>query len=971
MSYHTDFSFRSDHCLNYDVDAFRAKFDKIDGFFVMNYNLRSFNSNFNDFSVFLEEIDLLPDILILTETWFMNNNVENIAGYDGFHSTRDSENSGSGGGVSIYILKSLNSKIYVEFTESSSEIETIHVKLKINHRFFNIVAIYRPPKNNLFNAFFAKLDSILDAISTNNTLILAGDINLNGLTDSVSLSLFMDIMKLHCLSPHIIIPTRPNSSDNNNSSQIDHIWSNFGTQSYAGVFNRVTITDHFPNFVILPAEISHGVTKITFRNHSENNISFLKDELSNFVLTFYANSPNLNFNGKFDLFYQTLIELYEKCCPLMTKSYSDDILPRPWIDNDIKLRIKRKHYLFQRYKNGAIPFEMYNSFKKTTEKSIRYAKQCYYKSKFDACAGDSSRTWKVTNSLLKTGVTTNVSHSICINGQLFDDEADICNKFNDYFSELASNLLQNIQSSNIYPIMYMSSRRENSFYFRHTDADEMSKLIRSFKNKKTSTDNLPIFILKEICPIIVSVLTDLFNESIDCGTFPDRLKLGKVIPLHKSGSRKDISNFRPITILSVISKVFEGLVQKRLQSFIKKYKIIDDNQFGFQKGKCTTDAILEFLENAYESLNSNQHLLTVYLDFSKAFDTISHTILLRKLDHMGFRGPINSWLESYLSGRKQFVSIGKFKSEIRESTMGVPQGSTLGPLAFILYIADMKNCLTSMKAIHYADDSTLYLNIDKNTDCTTMINSELHSLNSWLKANKLFLNTTKTRYMIIHNRSKPPNLNLKIENSPILRASSHKFLGIFIDETLKFDVHVNQLCSKISRNLGLIRRIKSFVPKNVVRQLHFSLIFSHITYGITSYGFASANCTKRLSNLLLKSIKLIINADILTPELYKRERLFDFNIAHKFFSVTKIFQIVNMDNHSFFLNKIDSVQNIHSYNTRSHNYELLSLPRRNFSKCQNSFMYKGIKFWNELPLSIRNAENIRSFRNEAKKFLLS
>ena len=361
----------------------------------------------------------------------------------------------------------------------------------------------------------------------------------------------------------------------------------------------------------------------------------------------------------------------------------------------------------------------------------------------------------------------------------------------------------------------------------------------------------------------------------------------------------------------------------------------------------------------------------MYLDFSKAFDTINHSILLRKLDHMGFRGSINTWLKSFLTGRKQFVSIGNSNSEIRETFMGVPQGSTLGPICFILYIADMKNCLAIMKAVHYADDSTLYLNIDRNSDGTETINSELESLNKWLTTNKLLLNTNKTRYMIIHNRIEPPNLNLLIDNVSIARVTSHKFLGIFIDDKLKFDVHTQYLCSKISRNLGVIRKIKSFVPNSVIRQLHFSLIFSHIVYGITSYGFASANSTKRLSNLVLRSLKLVLNVNTLTPELYKTEKLFNFDLALKFFTVVKLYQAINCDRDSYFSVRIQSFQNQHNHNTRSQNTELLSLPMRSFSKSQNCFIYKGLKFWNELPVSVRNSENIRIFKRMAKNFLLS
>ena len=170
-------------------------------------------------------------------------------------------------------------------------------------------------------------------------------------------------------------------------------------------------------------------------------------------------------------------------------------------------------------------------------------------------------------------------------------------------------------------------------------------------------NNIPIFVLKKIAHIIAPLLSDLFNDSIKYGTFPEKLKIGRVIPIHKSGSHKNITNYRPITTLSVFSKIFEKLVHKRLSKFISKYNLINDNQFGFLKNKNTSDAILEFLDNLYDSLNNNQLHLALYLDFSKAFDTVNHDILMSKLFHMGFRNEIYSWLKSYLSNRRQFVAI--------------------------------------------------------------------------------------------------------------------------------------------------------------------------------------------------------------------------------------------------------------------------------------------------------------------------
>ena len=241
----------------------------------------------------------------------------------------------------------------------------------------------------------------------------------------------------------------------------------------------------------------------------------------------------------------------------------------------------------------------------------------------------------------------------------------------------------------------------------------------------------------------------MFNLSVRLGLFPDCLKVARIIPLFKSGNRKNKNNYRPISTLPVLSKFFEKLAHARFASFVDDCNIIADHQFGFQPNVGTSSAILEYLQHAYNSFECSNIMLSVFIDFSKAFDTVNHSILLRKLYHLGFRGAGYDWLESYLADRVQYVDVGGTCSQRRNVAVGVPQGSTLGPLLFLLYVNDMHYSVTGLSMVSFADDTSVYIAGDNAVDLQDTVNDALCGLNDWVLANRMSLNTAKTTYMTI------------------------------------------------------------------------------------------------------------------------------------------------------------------------------------------------------------------------------
>ena len=278
--------------------------------------------------------------------------------------------------------------------------------------------------------------------------------------------------------------------------------------------------------------------------------------------------------------------------------------------------------------------------------------------------------------------------------------------------------------------------------------------------------------------------------------FPSIFKEARVVPIHKSGVHNQLVNYRPISTLHFLSKVIERIIYKRVNVFIKRFDILTDVQYGFRRGKSTNDSVLAFTQNCYNGLNSKKYLLSIFLDFSKAFDTVDHNILLRKLFCYGFRGPIHAWFRSYLEGRFQYVDINGTCSNKLPVTASVPQGSILGPLLFLLYINDFCKCSNSFDIIHFSDDSTIYISGDDLAQLSETANRALVRVDDYLRANKLFLNVQKTKFMIFTNK-KFDAPTIRIRNEIINFTDETKLLGVSVDSKLKFTNHIRNICNKV------------------------------------------------------------------------------------------------------------------------------------------------------------------------------
>ena len=422
---------------------------------------------------------------------------------------------------------------------------------------------------------------------------------------------------------------------------------------------------------------------------------------------------------------------------------------------------------------------------------------------------------------------------------MVDEPKDIANHVNDFFVNVGPELDKNIPNINhISASKYLKNRNQFNFVITHISNEEVLELIQSLPNKSTGPVSIPLKMIKDVVDIIVVPLCHIINISFATGVFPDILKIAKVHPLHKGGSTLDPNNFRPISLLSIFDKIIEKLMHKRLYEFLEVNNILFENQFGFRKNNSTVYALMEITEKIKESIDNNKLGCGIFIDLKKAFDTVNHKILLSKLEHYGIRGNLLSWFESYLTDRKQFVSFNGENSDPKDILCGVPQGSVLGPLLFLIYINDLPNVSDKLKFYLFADDTNIYFESSDLKVLEKVINEELKHLSLWLKVNRLALNISKTNFVIFHSsqRNLKHQVTLKLDKKAINQKDNIKYLGVIIDCHLNWKHHILNVSKKISRSIGVMYRIRKYVNTNILKSLYYSLIYSHIVYAIQIWG---------------------------------------------------------------------------------------------------------------------------------------
>lgn len=933
------------------------------GFKMASLNIASLPRHIDELRIWLNDQNV--DILAINETRLDSTIPDESVKISNYEIIRKDRNR-FGGGVCMYVRNSIN---YVNKSSMvTSETEAICLEIrKSQSKPFTIISCYRPP-NYEAKVFFKNLEQIVNGLEFgNNELYILGDLNCNMLlTDGSAPNAQLNALcELYQLEQLIKDPTRITM---NTRTLIDIVLTNKPQRIISSGVIHLSISDHSLVYAIRTISVTHKTTHtITeIRNFKNFNVESFNDELERTPWRSVNNhcDPNL----MWDCWKTMFLDIVDKHAPIKKKRIKNK--KSPWLTASIKKSMINRDKLKSAAikTNTAEDWLNYKNLKNRLNNEIKKTKTRYYQENFRSNTGKPREIWKSINEIMSRNTKNDSKiNSIKTDAGSTTSPEVMSEAFNKYFTEIGSNLAYQLpKSTKSYSdfINPVNSR----FQLELISSPKVLKLLNNLSaNKATGIDKIPCCLVKLAAPYIADSLCDIFNSSIRLGIFPSDWKIAKIIPIYKGDEKDELGNYRPISILSPISKVFERLIYDQLYEYLSVNNLLSESQSGFRRFHSTMTTLLDATTEWYENMDKGKLNCVVFLDLSKAFDTVNHTILLDKLARYGLQPETVNWFSSFLTDRKQQCLVDGHLSSPRKIQCGVPQGSILGPLLFLIYINDLPSCLKYSKARMFADDTTVTTADKSIIKMIQNANSDLANLREWLLANKLSLNLGKTEQMFI---ASDDNLNkicdsasIYLANKPLRKVRKSKSLGIFIDERLSWSVHIDTVAKKVSSAIGGLRQIRHLVNKKTAITIYNALIRSLFDYCDLVWDSVNLTLAKRLQKLNNRAGRVIsqLGYDVRSNDIRNQlgwTTLAERRAEHK---CILMYKILRAEAPIYLKQLFPHVSNDEEYYLGDRKINLI-LPKAKTEYMKKSFKFSASKLWNSLPLETKLQNTLSSFK---------
>ena len=923
------------------------KWPTVDGLRIGHLNIHYAINKIPEIASILNNSDTPFHIFGLTETHLGDNVSTDEISIPGYRVERRSVKKSLETGIAVYISQTIKAERLPHLEDYNVESIWLKIYLK-NHAPFILGFLYRNPKER--SCWVDNFSLMVDAVLLQSQeYILLGDFNIDLLKPNPHWKTATELCNLTQL---VETPTRVT---NNTTTLIDHIYTTHSKHIAEVCVPTFGCSDHYPVCVtwkkrnVKIPKTGHKVISFRSLKNFDKDI-FLNDLKNSHLQTVYnLTDPD----EALDFWLKTFMDIYNKHAPRLTKRVKHYRKPG-WLDKEIDSAIKVRDDLKKSGQEDA--YKQQRNFVTKLKRSKIKA----HINKLVESGANTRSIWKAINQL------TNKSNASTPNTDISPDV------FNTHFTTIASKVIKEDKSNtNTLEKLqeFCSSKKINSELNipLMTVVDVYNSLLKLKQTNTAGFDELDGKILKMAAPIITETLTYIYNLCISKSYYPTMFKRAKVIPLYKSGDVTDPSNYRPISILSNLSKPMEKHMNKHLQTHLAKYNLLHDSQSGFRPLHSCHTALVTMLDKWLTHINEDNLCGVLFVDFAKAFDCIEHSLLLRKLKHYHIQSSTLQLLTSFVTDRQQSVCVGKVTSSSAEIRNGVPQGSVLGPLLFSIYINDLPLHISNSDCGMFADDTTLHTSNKKLKPLATSLQNTANELQAWSDLNHMALHPQKTEVMIVTSRQKRQNISLSLPpiqlgNQTLTEVDSHKTLGVIIDNNLSWTKHIHYLSKHISKKTYQLSRIKHFLNVSGRKSYFAAHIQSAIDYASTLWDSASGNAMKPLRSIHRRAIKAVLKKPKLSNEDYKLHDILPLTDRLKHNKIMLMHKIVSEA-------APNTLKSSFSLNT-SRNKCIFHVPIPRVDLFKSSLKYSGSLLWNKLPQNLRLGRlNSIAFKKHTKHFL--